>query len=400
MLRRSKLSIFSTKLQYRWIFRKIAPNIIQDKIISSCKLQFVLKREKKREKIISTTIHSHVKFSSPNRLARNFLQVAASLASIPIEIPKSVFPVHEHRVEKPPLGGDAHGDSVKFTGTRPFTYSGEGKRGLALWPRRKYEISRDANPFPTGKGGGRPLPEAYGKLARAVETSRECQISKRSLQISVQINYYPRRSTCLSPSSLSLSLTRLCLRPSFSRWNPSLPRFHPLLSTFYEASLRIQTRQPSTSTTIHRRRLRRLTLLEMQRLRRMFENVFSPSFLLSLSLSFLRVYIYMYTRLAFPGKATPRDRWKSRDRLAARNVDEMLSCSTLSRTLRGDVYPTLLCLLRAGWWWNVLLPVFRLRKKNGCGKDRRFHFVFWYGILWMGARIFSLRLDFRLLGQF
>lgn len=217
---------------------------------------------------------------------------------------------------------------------------------MALWPRRKYEISRDANPFPTGKGGGRPLPEAYGKLARAVETSRECQISKRSLQISVQINYYPRRSTCLSPSSLSLSYASLCLRPSFSRWNPSLPRFHPLLSTFYEASLRIQTRQPSTSTTIHRRRLRRLTLLEMQRLRRMFENVFSPSFLLSLS--FLRVYIYMYTRLAFPGKATPRDRWKSRDRLAARNVDEMLSCSTLSRTLRGDVYPTLLCLLRAG----------------------------------------------------
>lgn len=293
MLRRSKLSIFSTKLQYRWIFRKIAPNIIQDKIISSCKLQFVLKREKKREKIISTTIHSHVKFSSPNRLARNFLQVAASLASIPIEIPKSVFPVHEHRVEKPPLGGDAHGDSVKFTGTRPFTYSGEGKRGLALWPRRKYEISRDANPFPTGKGGGRPLPEAYDKLARAVETSRECQISKRSLQISVQINYYPRRSTCLSPSSLSLSYASLCLRPSFSRWNPSLPRFHPLLSTFYEASLRIQTRQPSTSTTIHRRRLRRLTLLEMQRLRRMFENVFSPSFLLSLS--FLRVYIYVYS---------------------------------------------------------------------------------------------------------
>lgn len=27
-------------------------------------------------------------------------------------------------MEKPPLGGDAHGDSVKFTGTRPFTYSG------------------------------------------------------------------------------------------------------------------------------------------------------------------------------------------------------------------------------------------------------------------------------------
>lgn len=95
------------------------------------------------------------------------------------------------------------------------------------------------------------------------------------------------------PLPLSLSLTRLCLRPSFSRWNPSLPRFHPLLSTFYEASLRIQTRQPSTSTTIHRRRLRRLTLLEMQRLRRMFENVFSPSFLLSLS--FLRVYIYVYS---------------------------------------------------------------------------------------------------------
>ena len=36
---------------------------------------------------------------------------------------------------------------------------------VEVWPRRKYEISRDANPFPTG----RPLPEAYGKLARAVE---------------------------------------------------------------------------------------------------------------------------------------------------------------------------------------------------------------------------------------
>lgn len=249
MLRRSKLSIFFTKLQYRWIFRKIAPNIIQDKIISSCKLQFVLKREKKREKIISTTIHSHVKFSSPNRLARNFLQVAASLASIPIEIPKSVFPVHEHRVEKPPLGGDAHGDSVKFTGTRPFTYSGEGKRGLALWPRRKYEISRDANPFPTGKGGGRPLPEAYGKLARAVETSRECQISKRSLQISVQINYYPRRSTCLS-----LSLSLLCASvlglpfpariPRCLVSTPSSPRFTKLPSGFRHANL--PHRRPST----------------------------------------------------------------------------------------------------------------------------------------------------------
>lgn len=97
------------------------------------------------------------------------------------------------------------------------------------------------------------------------------------------------------PLPLSLSLTRLCLRPSFSRWNPSLPRFHPLLSTFYEASLRIQTRQPSTSTTIHRRRLRRLTLLEMQRLRRMFENVFSPSFLLSLSLFSPGIYIYVYS---------------------------------------------------------------------------------------------------------
>lgn len=150
-----------------------------------------------------------------------------------------------------------------------------------------------------------------------------------------------------------LSLTRLCLRFLFLLESLVASFPPPLLSTFYEASLRIQTRQPSTSTTIHRRRLRRLTLLEMQRLRRMFENVFSPSpsFLLSLSLSLPLFSRYICIPLAsFPGKATPRDRWKSRDRLAARNVDEMLSCSSLSRTLRGDVYPTLLCLLRAGTW--------------------------------------------------
>lgn len=165
---------------------------------------------------------------------------------------------------------------------------------VEVWPRRKYEISRDANPFPTG----RPLPEAYGKLARAVETSRECQISKRSLQISVQINYYPhgRRASSSSSPSLSHSLTRLCLRFLFLLESLVASFPPPLLSTFYEASLRIQTRQPSTSTTIHRRRLRRLTLLEMQRLRRMFENVFSPSpsFLLSLSLFHFSPGIYVY----------------------------------------------------------------------------------------------------------
>lgn len=76
------------------------------------------------------------------------------------------------------------------------------------------------------------------------------------------------------PSSVALAFYPPVLR-SFSRRNPSSPRFPPL-HVFSWASLRIQTRQPSTSTTIHRQRLRHLTLLEMHRLRRMFENVFSP----------------------------------------------------------------------------------------------------------------------------
>lgn len=120
----------------------------------------------------------------------------------------------------------------------------------------------------------------------------------------------PPRSTCL-PFSLSLFLLHASVLASFSCWNPSLPRFHlpllPLLSTFYEASLRIQTRQPSTSTTIHRRRLRRLTLLEMQRLRRMFENVFSPSpsFPLSLSLFHFSPSIYMYIARLVPREGNP-----------------------------------------------------------------------------------------------
>lgn len=109
-----------------------------------------------------------------------------------------------------------------------------GKGGLALsvevCPRRKYEISRDANPFPTG---GR-FQRHTVSWPSAVESSRECQISKRSLQISVQINYYPhgRRAS----SSSSLSLLHASVLGSFSCSNPSLPRFHlplPVLSTFY-----------------------------------------------------------------------------------------------------------------------------------------------------------------------
>lgn len=104
-----------------------------------------------------------------------------------------------------------------------------------------------------------------------------------------------------------LSLTRLCLRFLFLLESLVASFPPPLLSTFYEASLRIQTRQPSTSTTIHRRRLRRLTLLEMQRLRRMFENVFSPSpsFLLSLSLSSTFLQVYMYTARLVPREGNP-----------------------------------------------------------------------------------------------
>lgn len=77
---------------------------------------------------------------------------------------------------------------------------------------------------------------------------------------------------------LLLSQPCLCLTLLFPLAIPSSPRSAALS----RASLRIQTRQPSTSTTIHRQRLRRLALLEMHRLRRMFENVFSPS---SLSLT-------------------------------------------------------------------------------------------------------------------
>lgn len=54
----------------------------------------------------------------------------------------------------------ACGDSVKFTETRRLRIRERG-RSVEVWPRRKYEISVDANPFPAG---GR-LPEAYGKLA-------------------------------------------------------------------------------------------------------------------------------------------------------------------------------------------------------------------------------------------
>lgn len=129
---------------------------------------------------------------------------------------------------------------------------------VEVWPRRKYEISRDANPFPTGR---RPLPEAYGKLARTVETSRECQISKRSLQISVQINYYPHGRRA-SPS-LSLFLLYASVLASFSCWNPSLPRFHlPLLPpplhvlrSFPQDSdtptFHIDDHPPSTAKTSH-----------------------------------------------------------------------------------------------------------------------------------------------------
>lgn len=129
---------------------------------------------------------------------------------------------------------------------------------VEVWPRRKYEISRDANPFPTG----RPLPEAYGKLARAVETSRECQISKRSLQISVQINYYPHGRRASPSLSLSLSLTRLCLSflflleslvASFPPPPPS-PPLHVLRSFPQDSdtpTFHIDDHPPSTAKTSH-----------------------------------------------------------------------------------------------------------------------------------------------------
>ena len=99
------------------------------------------------------------------------------------------------------------------------------------------------------------------------------------------------------PSSIALAFCPPVLR-SFSRRNPSSPRFPPL-HVFSWASLRIQTRQPSTSTTIHRQRLRHLTLLEMHRLRRMFENVFSP-LRSSLSVPFSSLSLFLSLSLFHP----------------------------------------------------------------------------------------------------
>ena len=135
------------------------------------------------------------------------------------------------------------------------------------------------------------------------------------------------------------SLTLFCLTLLFPSESLVASFAVPLYGLLSRASLRIQTRQPSTSTTIHRQRLRRLTLLEMHRLRRMFENVFSPP---RSSPSVLQPSLPSKPRLLSPASSPVTD-----GNLATDLLPEMLTkCSRVpppvaaSRQLPApDVYP-------------------------------------------------------------
>lgn len=161
--------------------------------------------------------------------------------------------------------------------------------------------------------------------------------------------------------SLSLSLTRLCLRLLFlleslvASFPPLSP---PPLHVLRLASLRIQTRQPSTSTTSHRSTAKTSHFArDAEAAPDVWKRFLAFAHPLSLSLSstFLQVYICMYIACLVPREGNPA--WQM-------EISRPTCCqkcwrnALVSRTLRRDVYPFPFFVFFARerewwWWWNV-----------------------------------------------
>lgn len=129
----------------------------------------------------------------------------------------------------------------------------------SVWPRRKYEISLDGNPFPAG---GRFQKHTVSWQPRGKFTGMSNFRAFASNQCPNKLPHGRRGFFSWGPP-LFLSHPPLSYVP-FPGWNPSSPRLHP--SPFRHAfpCLPKDSDAPSTSTAIHRQRLRRLTLLELQ----------------------------------------------------------------------------------------------------------------------------------------